>query len=149
MTWHASLPYGWVQHAYRSFRRRFFTKERPIGTYYRVEYSPEQLRRVFGRVSAAPNWEFSYNYKGEDINLARVYYDDTQDYDMVWWQFHLRGWEHSDGSVWMRAHYEAEPTEHPEAHLEGTGTTMDEGMQWLQGVLLDAKVPYEKRVWGR
>lgn len=126
-----------IQHLHRWFRRGMFTKPRPTGRYLAVPEGVDVIP-VLGRNSYSPNWEFSYNYRGEDVNLAQVVYDDVDDHeDVVWWQTHVRGWVHDDGRTWLRGHYEPEPTEHPSAHLEGWRVTNRNGLLNLKQALLE------------
>lgn len=143
MTWHASIPWKSVRMLYRHFRKKFFTTPRPTGPYYRVNASKEDIIDYFGRGSWSPNWEFSYHKKGEDINLAYVFYDpDVAGPD--WWQYHLRGWQ-VEGDVYdLRCHFEPEPTEHPKAHLEGTKYAIGEGMRELRRNLEGMGAEYAK-----
>ena len=140
------VPYPWIQSLYRSFRRELFTRPRPTGRYLVVE--PDvNVRAVLGRKSYAPNWEFSYNYRDEDINLAQVVYDNIDGYDVVWWQTHVRGWVHDDGRTWLSGHYEAEPTEHPYEHLNAEHPDNRDGTMNVKQVLLEHNVNVTEEVY--
>jgi hypothetical protein len=129
--WHSYVPFDWLHAAHRSFRRFFFTKPRPEGKYIVLsDMDVQDAERLLGRMSFAPNWEFSYNYKGEDINLARIEHETHPEYTPVWWQYHVRGWQ-MDDAMWLRVHWEAEPTEHHDAHFEAIGAELERGFAWL------------------
>jgi len=138
--WHYDLPWNAFRSAYRWMRRTLFTKERhDERPHFVVDADLDELRELFGARSYAPNWEFSYNYRGEDLNLARVFYDPNRGPDgVVWWQYHVRGWVRDDGLVELAGHVEAEPTEHPKPHLRGeswaTGEAIDEFGRVLDSV---------------
>ena len=157
MAWHARLPWDWVRHAYRSFRRSWFTRNRPEYHEYIVVAddidglvpAERTVLSVLGRESWSPNWEFSYNYRGEDINLAHVFYDDREvDGDRyTWWQDHMRGWVHHDGSVWLTGHRELEPTEHAVGHLNAVGFDKDPAMAHGMNVFDTAGIAYDVKRW--
>lgn len=149
MSWHASLPWARLRLAYRRGRSRFFSVPRPDRVYLEVDRTPAELEVLLGGRSFAPNWEFSYD-KGEDINLARVLYaeDDSADHGAVWWQLHVRGWEH-EGSTRLSCHWEPEPTEHPVEHLHAEGWNRPHGMDELAKVLTDLGVEYGEVDWPR
>lgn len=157
MSWHAAIPWGWVQHAYRSFRRRWFTRNRP--EYHEYVVVPPDIdglvpveRTVYGVLGPegfAPNWEFSYNYRGEDLNIARVFYDRREvDGDpYAWWQDHVRGWVHHDGSIWLTGHRELEPTEHPHGHLDAVGWSKDETMNRIIALFERENIDISVKRW--
>lgn len=105
-----------------------------------VDIGLDAVRQALGGRSWAPNWEYSYYKRGEDLNLALVVYWDDHDHvdedgdPIIWWQYHVRGWLR-DGVVVLRAHFEPEPTEHPKAHLNGVGHDIERGMETLRGEL--------------
>lgn len=153
------IPYGVVVEAFRSFRERYFTVGRLGGEYVRIRPTDEmavldqverteaqlrRMRKLFGVRSYAPNWEFSYHKRGEDLNLARVVYEENPEYpDIVWWQVHIRGWVAEDGSIELTAHWEAEPTENPLAHVESVGWDRERGMKHLKQVLRETDTDFE------
>lgn len=142
------FPWRWVQSLHRSIRRTLFTKPKPNTEGIVVRATRNQLLSELGRRSYAPNWEFSYNYKNEDLNLARVQYARHPvrvGANIDWVQDHVRGWRVFDGTetfakpTWeLRAHWEAEPTEHPTAHLKGEPFSREAGMNRLEEILEDA-----------
>lgn len=120
---------------YRRLRKRYFSHPRPQGTYFVVEGSAEDVKRALGKHYFGPNWTTSYYKRGEDLNLSKPEYTERIEHpDIRWWQTHVRGWE-KDGVVEVTAHYEPEPTEHPEAHLEGDMIDDIRGETMLQIVL--------------
>lgn len=120
---------------YRKLRKRLFSHPRPDGTYYVVEGDSEAVKKALGKHYFGPNWSRSYYKRGEDLNLAKTEYTERVEYPEInWWQTHIRGWENGD-TVELTAHYEPEPTEHPEAHLKGETIDDIRGETMLQIVL--------------
>lgn len=134
----SELPWDHLRWAYRSFRKLFFTKERSDRPVFMVDASVTEIEAELGRHSFSPNWEFSYNYRGEDLNLARVVSWKSPEHPGIkWWQTHVRGFApEGDGPVELQAHWEPEPTEHDTDHLEGTGFSAEKGKEIL-GEYLD------------
>jgi hypothetical protein len=63
--------------------------------------------------------------------------------DLPWWQVHIRGYRHDDPSgLELTAHFEAEPAEHPEEHLEHLGIDVARGNAVLRRILDEAGVEY-------
>ena len=144
-TYLREIPYTLLRHAHRDLRRTLFTKPRPTGQYVIVADSVD-AEAVLGRQSFAPNWEFSYNYRDEDLNLARVVHDDDTQFAVEWWQTHVRGWKH-DGYWWFRAHYEPEPTEHPKEHLDTFRPENRSGRRQLVTALDRQNVEWRTTAW--
>jgi len=143
-TWHGGLPWDRLRFAYRRLRSTLFSipepTDRPALT---VDATVDELTEALGSQSWAPNWEYSYD-KGEDLNLARVEYAPHPirvGTGVEWWQYHVRGWPRDDVVV-LRAHYEPAPTEHPRAHLDGVGHSLEGGMQQLRDALDEAGIGY-------
>jgi len=79
-------------------------------------------KRYLGQQSFMLEWPFSYNYKGEDINASRYYYDPASEYPHR--QLHIRCKLDGDGVVAaLHAHDEASALHHPRAHLRGGSFT--------------------------
>lgn len=137
------LPFDLLRTGYRKLRKAVFTASRPLGRYLLVEATTDELEAELGRQSFAPNWEFSYYERGEILNLARVLYEehtvDGQSYR--WWQTHVRGWTHPDG-VALHGHWELEPTENDNAHIDGVGFSFERGMEELAEALDRAGLDY-------
>lgn len=147
MTLHSILPWKPLQGAYRWFRRTFFTKPAPGGTYIVVDpiTFDDPIDIELGQFSFAPNWEQSYNMRGEDFNVARVVQAHHIDYPgVVWWQCHLRGWYYED-KLYLSAHWEPEPIEHPEAHLNADGFNAERGRSILKTYLDRLEIPYQEQ----
>lgn len=140
------IPFDAIQYGYRQFRKALFTAPRPSGEYLVVDRSVEEIEAELGAYSFAPNWEFSYYKRGEVLNLARVVYErNTVDGTTYhWWQTHLRGWRNDAGRIELHAHWELEPTENGNAHIDGTGFDFDRGMTTLQSFLEEAGIDYER-----
>lgn len=128
----------------RSFwwvRKTFFTRPRSETPAFLVELDKPAVESIFGRHHFEPGWELSYNYHGEMLNLRRVVYSDQERYE--WWQVHIRGYKHPDGGLELTAHYETEPAEHPDAHIDLYGLDVAHGMEVVEGLLQEHDVEYE------
>lgn len=126
----SAVPFGSVQQLHRDLRKTFFTVPEPASPGWVVDADLDLVEAALGRASFSPNWEQSYNYRGEDLNLARVIHCTAvetrlrEQYPGVeWWQDHVRGWGHDTETprCRLRGHREPEPTEHPRPHLRGDG----------------------------
>ncbi|ESS02717.1 MAG: hypothetical protein A07HR67_02221 [uncultured archaeon A07HR67] len=139
------VPFDAVRTAYRQLRKALFTASRPSGEYLVVDRSVAALEGELGAFSFAPNWEFSYYERGEVLNLARVVYEErTVDGTTYrWWQTHLRGWQGADGRLELHAHWELEPTENGNEHIDGVGFDFDRGMEMLRSYLDEADIEYD------
>lgn len=124
-------------------RKTFFEKEKPPNPAVYVDLSEDEIIQVLGREHFEPGWEISYSYRNEAINLRRVEYRHDPDFDQLWWQVHIRGYEHDDGRFELAAHLEVEPTEHPRAHLNNVGLDVARGNQALMEVLDEKGIEYE------
>lgn len=148
-SWHGDLPWGRLRRAYRFLRRLFFSAPEPTDRPSIItEASLDELRDVLGQRSFAPNWEYSFHKRGEDLNLARIelwsdhdHVDGNSD-PIIWWQTHIRGWKREGGHVELRAHWEPEPTEYPQAHLDGAGHDIQRAMDDLRVILDEEGIEY-------
>jgi hypothetical protein len=131
---------------FRGLRRAVARAEEPGGPALVVDASVPALEAALGRRYFAPNWLLSYYERGEDLNLARVTSDrrTVAGHEYVWWQTHVRGWRQADGSVRLRAHYELEPTEYDQDHLDGVGLDVAAGTDRLATALDAAGIAYER-----
>lgn len=144
--WHEHLPWTRLKKWYAYGRRRWFSAHRPVGEYYRVDVTIDELERRLGRQGFTPNDLWSYYKKGEDLNVASDFYREFDEHDPVWWQDHIRAWE-VDGIVDVGAHFEPAPEPHPDAHLAGVGFNRPWGMDRLQEDLDDVGVGFEVVEW--
>ena len=137
------LPSDTIQFLIREIRKRFFAGEPPSGRHFLVEAPLEEIEAALGRQSYAPNWEFSYYKRGEVLNLARVVYEErtAEGRPVEWWQTHVRGWDRPDG-IALHGHWELEPTERANDHLEGVGFDPKRGMANLQEALERSALSY-------
>lgn len=131
---------------YRNVRRYVASGEEHDGPALVVRASVKEATEALGQHYFAPNWEFSYHERGEDLNLARISYDARKvgHHKYVWWQTHVRGWVQTDGDVRLRPHLELEPTEYDQDHIEGIGVDIEEGTRRVVEVLEDAGLTYER-----
>lgn len=134
-----------IRYAHRYIRREFFQSPKPSGPYVTTYAQPAEIVVALGRQSFAPNWEFSYHKRGEDLNLAQVVHADSVEFpNITWWQTHVRAWhDRETGLTQLKAHWEPEPTEFPDEHLNGTGFDGIRGMDNLMEALDRADVPYD------
>ena len=139
------VPFDAVRTGYRQLRKALFTAPRPSGEYLVVDRDVDDLEAELGAYSFAPNWEFSYYERGEVLNLARVVYEreTVGGTTYRWWQTHLRGWRGDDDRIVLHAHWELEPTENGNPHIDGVGFDFDRGMSTLESFLDEAGIDYE------
>ena len=130
---------------YRGIRRTVATATEHSGPAFVVSANLSEVEAALGRQFFAPNWAFSYNKRGEDLNLARVEHNrrEIHHHEYVWWQTHVRGWTQDDGSVRLRSHYELEPTAYDQDHIDGIGLDVDTGTDTLAEVLDEEGLSYE------
>jgi len=140
------VPFDAVSYGYRELRKALFTAPRPSGTYVVVAGTVDEVEAALGRESYAPNWEFSYHERGEDLNLARIEYEprEIHDHEYVWWQAHVRGWRQSEESIRLRPHYELEPTEYDQDHIDGIGLDVTRGVERVAEALNAEGLHYER-----
>lgn len=135
-----------LRSCYRTFRRLVATSEEHSGLALVVDAPIKDVRVALGRQYFAPNWEFSYHERGEALNLAQIEYRhrELHDHEYIWWQTHVRGWPQDDGSVRLRAHYELEPTEYDQDHIDGIGVDVPAGTVNVAEVLDEEALAYER-----
>jgi len=121
-------------------RKTFFTKPRSETPAFLVPLTKPRLVEFFGNRHFEPGWEMSYHYRGEVLNLRRVEYVDQGRYN--WWQVHIRGYLHEDGGIELSAHYETDPSEHPDAIINLVGLDVEKGMSEVRELLNDENVEY-------
>lgn len=130
-----------IRHSIWWVRKTFFTRERSETPAYLVDLDKPEVMSLFGRHFFEPGWELSYNYMGEVLNIRRVEFREETEYD--WWQVHIRGYHHADGGIELAAHYETEPTEHPDAHVDLEGLEVEYGMDTVGRILESEGIQYE------
>lgn len=124
-------------------RKSFFSKPKPENPAVLVDRPLDEVIELLGRNYFEPGWEFSYSYSDEILNLRRVEYAPGILPGCKWFQVHIRGYEHDDGRIELAAHFETEPTEHPNEHVNGIGIDIDHGNAALMALLDDLGVTYE------
>ncbi|WP_257300484.1 hypothetical protein [Haloarchaeobius sp. FL176] len=131
---------------YRDFRRAVATKQEHSGPALVVSGDFDEVQAALGRQHFAPNWEFSYNKRGEDLNLARITYErrEVGHHEYGWWQTHVRGWAQDNGSMRLRAHWELEPTENDQDHIDGIGLDVPAGVDQTARALDAEDVAYQR-----
>ena len=139
-----------VRTLYRDLRRAVSSATEHDGEALVATASVAGLEAVLGVAYFAPNWEFSYYERGEDLNLARVVYDrrEIEGHEFVWWQTHVRGWQFVDDEgrvrTRLRPHYELEPTEYDQDHLNRVGLDVGAGVDAVAAVLKSAGIDFER-----
>lgn len=131
-----------LRHSIWWLRKTFFTRPRSPTPSFLIDLEKPEILQVFGRHYFEPGWELSYNYHGEILNIRRVEYRD--DVERHWWQVHIRGFPHPDGGTELSAHYETEPTEHPDAHIALHGIDVSHGMRVVRELLEEENIAYER-----
>lgn len=124
-----------------SVRGRFFTRPKPLEPAVLVPRPVEEVERLLGERHFEPNWDLSFAYFGEVLNLRRVEYVADRPRGFEWWQVHVRGYRHPEG-IELTAHFETDPSEYPDAHVERVGIDIEHGLDELKAVLDDADVEY-------
>ncbi|WP_293030801.1 hypothetical protein [Natronococcus sp.] len=122
-------------------RGRFFTRPKPLEPALLVSLSSSEVERLLGEHHFAPNWDMSFAYFGEVCNLRRVEYVADHPSGYEWWQVHVRGYHHPEG-VELTAHFETDPSESPDAHVDRVGIDVDRGLEELESVLEASDVAY-------
>lgn len=125
-----------------SARGRFFTRPKPPEPALVVDRTTDEVERVLGEAHFAPNWDMSFAYFGEVVNLRRVEYVPDHSLPYHWWQVHVRGYHHPKG-LELTAHFETNPSEYPDAHVDRVGIDVPRGLETLRTVLDGADVGYE------
>lgn len=131
---------------YREFPRQVASGGEQSGPAMVLSASVGEVTAALGHQYFAPNWEFSYYERGEDLNVARVEYDRlvVQDHEYIWWQTYVRGWMQADESIRLRPHYELEPTEYDQDHINGIGLDVPKGMERVTEALAREGLAYEE-----
>ncbi|ELY56737.1 hypothetical protein C491_12060 [Natronococcus amylolyticus DSM 10524] len=124
-----------------SARGRFFTRPKPLEPALLVSLSSSDVERLLGEHHFAPNWDMSFAYFGEVCNLRRVEYVADHPSGYEWWQVHVRGYHHPEG-LELTAHFETDPSESPDAHVDRIGIDIDRGLEELESVLEANGVAY-------
>lgn len=126
------LPWDALRAAYSDIRRQHFDAPRTPGPTVLVDASILDLESALGEQGYAPNWELSHYSRGEVLNLAQVVYhiptylpERSPASERHWWQTHIRGYRVGDaspfGTLALDAHWELEPSENDQLHLDGVG----------------------------
>ncbi|AHG01090.1 hypothetical protein HALLA_16180 [Halostagnicola larsenii XH-48] len=126
-----------------SVRGRFFSRPKPLEPSALVSLGEHEAQRVLGERHFEPNWDMSFAHFGEVLNLRRVEYVTDHPTGYEWWQIHVRGYHHPQG-LELTAHFETDPSETPDAHVDRIGIDIDRGLEELIGVLEKADVSYRR-----
>ncbi|WP_255168575.1 hypothetical protein [Natrononativus amylolyticus] len=126
-----------------SVRGRFFTRPKPPEPSVVVGLEAAAVERLLGEHHFAPNWDMSFAYFGEVCNLRRVEYVADHPLGYRWWQIHVRGYHHPDG-LELTAHFETDPSESPDAHVDRIGIDIQRGLAELIDLLETNDVSYTR-----
>ncbi|GAB7019792.1 hypothetical protein [Halostagnicola bangensis] len=126
-----------------SVRGRFFSRPKPLEPSVLVPLSRSEAERLLGERHFAPNWDMSFSYFGEVLNLRRVEYVTDHPTGYEWWQVHVRGYHHPEG-LELTAHFETDPSETPDAHVDRVGIDIDRGLEELNAVLEEQDIEYRE-----
>jgi hypothetical protein len=136
-------PLRALRHSFWWFRKTFFSKSKPENPAIVVSMDEPEAEAFLGERFFEPGWEMSYHYRNEIVNMRRVRYVRDHPSGMHWWQTHIRGYEHPDG-LELASHFEPEPAEHPDAHVDGDYIDVPRGNATLVGILEDAGVEFRR-----
>lgn len=134
------IPWKAVRKVYYAYRKRYFSVPRPDVKGIIVNMGIEQCKAFF-RTNHFDYQELSYHYSGEDLNIYRADYEEGSEYPNM--QLHVRCFEMKDGSTFIEVHYEPDPTEHPEVHLDESYMSWEEGRKKLRGLLANRGVQHK------
>jgi hypothetical protein len=124
-------------------RKTFFSKPKPENPAIVVDMSEDEAEAFLGEHFFEPGWEMSYHYHNEVVNVRRVQYVGDHASGLQWWQTHIRGYDHPEG-LELTAHFEPEPAEHPDAHLDAELIDVPRGNATLAGILEAAEVEFRR-----
>ena len=136
-------PLKSLRHSFWWIRKTFFSKPKPENPAVVVAMSEPEVEAFLGEHFFEPGWELSYHYRNEIVNVRRVQYVRDHPTGMGWWQTHIRGYEHPDG-IELAAHFEPEPAEHPDAHVDGDHIDVPRGNATLVGILEEEGRAFER-----
>jgi len=126
------------------YTRFILSGSRSGGRDLRVEADEDTVRDALGDAFFTNGWELSWHYKGEDMNMRRPLRLDDQ---YEWYQTHVRGYVDDDGTVYLEAHEDLEPTEYPYWHLyppEDAARNQRRALADVAEVLDDNGIEYRK-----
>lgn len=134
----AVMPWDVIKHAFQQFRHASFTTER-TGPWIEVEATVDEVEWLLAGQHFAPWNKFSFNYKGEVLNMRRIEsVSDGEGDDLTYWQLHVRVFERPNGNVEVRAHTEECPLVHPEEHIDMENVTTDGAMDRMRSIFENA-----------
>lgn len=142
-------PFKMAKFALWWIRKTVFSKPKPNHPAVFVEMTEREIVELLGGVHFEPGWELSYSYRDETLNLRRVEYVPDHPLGFEWWQVHIRGYLHEAGDRFERdtfelpAHFEVEPTEYPQAHVDHVGLEIERGTETLLSILDAHGIEYE------
>lgn len=133
------VPWRKVFQAYFKAREVLYTKEPPDQPGVSVDHTPLEMSVKFAKRTYNTRWMFSYNYRGEDLNVRIEYYDSS--FKWPFRQFHVRGFW-IGGRTFLMPHEEVSPdgdnrlipddqATHQKAHLKGREYSHERGYDIL------------------
>jgi len=135
------LPLKAYLRIYEAVRDFAFRHERVDTICVRVKMTAAQAERMLARHHFTRDFEFSYNYEGEDLNMRRTLYKDDE---YEWYQLHVRGFEVQGGeALELQGHTELTPTDHPNKHIDNVNLSRRQGLRMIKSILKDENIEYE------
>lgn len=138
-----SVPWRKVLSVYFLLRSIFFTKKTPSSKGIYVDMGRDEIKKLFLKDFFNGRWMFSYNKRGEDLNVRREYFD--EEYNWPGRQLHVRGYEVGDG-MFLLPHEEVAPDgdneyisrrekSHQDAHIDGEEFSREPAITMVEELL--------------
>lgn len=139
------IPWRMLLRWYSIIRSVLFVYRRVETDCFVLNMGVKEAETLFGKRFFTKDWEFSYSYRGEDLNMRRPLYKEDE---WKWYQLHIRGFLTEGGEkIEIQGHTELEPFDHPRAHFNNVNLSRGEGFSMIKDILDDAGVEYEvKRI---
>lgn len=155
------IPWRKVMQGYFAARQFLYTKDPPDNPGLVIrdlpgeaekDITPKDVAREFAKASYNTKWMFSYNYRGEDLNVRIEYYDGS--FKWPFRQLHIRGFSFPDG-MFLMPHEEVSPDgdnrfiptdqiSHQRAHLKGKEQDHERGYDMTKDELSSMGMFFEE-----
>lgn len=126
------IPWRMILRIYSIIRSHLFIYRRVETKYFVLDMDVDDVEVLFGKKGFTNDWEFSYKYRGEDMNMRKPFYKNDE---WEWYQLHIRGFVNDESEVEVQGHTELEPTEHPKAHIYDVNLNRREGFEMIKEIL--------------
>lgn len=151
------LPIAKLVSIYYFIRALIATKDRPKGPVLVIDENVDDTKYKLGQVFFNGKFPYSWNYRGENLNMRREYYDDS--FDWPWRQLHIRGFKQKvTGKIELQPHEEVSPTgdnddtdkkmSHQLAHLRGKESDIVRGVEMTKEILDSLNIDYTEEYYG-